>query len=95
MAPAARSPGALSNRLSELRFYLDENVPTEVGRQLRSSGVDAVTARPGASRYGAGGFLTGGRSGIEGPGESKSALSTPARRTPAWRRRRLTSGPFW
>jgi hypothetical protein len=31
--------------VSELRFYLDENVPTEVGRQLRSSGIDAVTAR--------------------------------------------------
>jgi hypothetical protein len=45
VAPEAGSPGALSNRVSELRFYLDENVPTEVGRQLRSSGVDAVTAR--------------------------------------------------
>ncbi|HVT57037.1 MAG TPA: DUF5615 family PIN-like protein [Thermoanaerobaculia bacterium] len=31
--------------MSELRFYLDESVPTEVGRQLRSSGIDAVTAR--------------------------------------------------
>jgi Domain of unknown function (DUF5615) len=31
--------------VSELRFDLDENVPTEVGTQLRSSGIDAVTAR--------------------------------------------------
>jgi hypothetical protein len=31
--------------VSELRFYLDENVPTEVGSQLCSSGIDAVTAR--------------------------------------------------
>jgi uncharacterized protein with PIN domain len=31
--------------VSAVRFYLDENVPTEVGRQLRSSGVDTVTAR--------------------------------------------------
>jgi predicted nuclease of predicted toxin-antitoxin system len=31
--------------VSDLRFYLDENVPTEVGTQLRSSGIDAVTAR--------------------------------------------------
>jgi hypothetical protein len=31
--------------VSELRFYLDENVPTEVGRQLRSSGIDVVTVR--------------------------------------------------
>src|SRR5579864_6085605 len=38
---------------------------------------------------------TGGWSGIEGRGESNSALSTAARRTPAWRRRRLTSGAFW
>jgi hypothetical protein len=29
--------------VSELSFYLDENVPTEVARQLRSSGIDAVT----------------------------------------------------
>jgi hypothetical protein len=29
--------------VSALQFYLDENVPTEVGRQLRSSGIDAVT----------------------------------------------------
>ena len=45
MAAAAGGRGPLSNRLSELRFYLDENVPTEVGRQLASSGIDAVTAR--------------------------------------------------
>lgn len=31
--------------MSELSFYLDENVPTEVGRQLLSSGIDVVTAR--------------------------------------------------
>lgn len=31
--------------MSEISFYLDENVPTEVSRQLRSSGIDAVTAR--------------------------------------------------
>jgi uncharacterized protein with PIN domain len=31
--------------LSELRFYLDENVPTEIGRQLRLSGIDTVSAR--------------------------------------------------
>jgi hypothetical protein len=31
--------------VTELSFYLDENVPTEVGRQLRSSGIDAVTVR--------------------------------------------------
>jgi len=31
--------------VSELLLYLDQNVPTEVGRQLRSSGIDAVTAR--------------------------------------------------
>ena len=31
--------------MSEVRFYLDENVPTEVARQLRSSGIDALTAR--------------------------------------------------
>jgi hypothetical protein len=39
--------------VSELRFYLDENVPTEVGRQLRSSGIDAVTA-PDLGSLGAG-----------------------------------------
>jgi len=31
--------------LIALRFYLDENVPTEVARQLRLSGIDAVSAR--------------------------------------------------
>jgi hypothetical protein len=31
--------------LSELRFYLDENIPTEVAIQLRRSGIDAVSAR--------------------------------------------------
>jgi hypothetical protein len=45
VAAAAGSPGARCDRVSELRFYLDENVPTEVGLQLRSSGIDAVTAR--------------------------------------------------
>ena len=42
MAAAAGSPGALCHRVSELRFDLDENVPTEVGRQLRSSGIDVA-----------------------------------------------------
>lgn len=28
-----------------LRFYLDENVPVEIARQLRSRGIDAVTVR--------------------------------------------------
>jgi len=45
VAAAPGSPGALRNRVSELQFYLDENVPTEVGSQLRSSGIDAVTVR--------------------------------------------------
>jgi hypothetical protein len=31
--------------LSALRFFLDENVPTEVAHQLRLSGIDAVSAR--------------------------------------------------
>ncbi len=31
--------------MSKPCFYLDENVPTEVGRQLRSSAIDVVTAR--------------------------------------------------
>lgn len=31
--------------MSELRFYLDENVPTEVARQLRHSGIDAISVR--------------------------------------------------
>lgn len=28
-----------------LRFYLDENVPIEVARQLQSRGIEAITAR--------------------------------------------------
>jgi hypothetical protein len=28
-----------------LRFYLDENVPVEVARQLRARGIEAITAR--------------------------------------------------
>jgi uncharacterized protein with PIN domain len=31
--------------LNEIRFYLDENVPTDIARQLRLSGIDAVSAR--------------------------------------------------
>lgn len=31
--------------MGELRFYLDENLPTEVARQLSLSGIDAVSAR--------------------------------------------------
>lgn len=31
--------------MSELRFYLDENVPTEVARQLRAAGIDTVSTR--------------------------------------------------
>lgn len=31
--------------MSALCFYLDENVPTEVARQLRRSGIDTVSAR--------------------------------------------------
>lgn len=31
--------------MSALSFYLDENVPTEVARQLRLSGIDAVSVR--------------------------------------------------
>jgi predicted nuclease of predicted toxin-antitoxin system len=31
--------------LTELRFFLDENVPTEVARQLSLSGIDAVSVR--------------------------------------------------
>ena len=34
----------MARPLGELRFYLDENVPTEVARQLRQSGIDAVSA---------------------------------------------------
>ena len=30
---------------AKVRFYLDENVPVEVARQLRSRGIDVVTAR--------------------------------------------------
>jgi hypothetical protein len=37
--------------LAEIRFYLDENVPLEVGRQLALSGVDVVSAR-GLDRLG-------------------------------------------
>jgi hypothetical protein len=36
--------------VSELPFYLEESVPTEVGRQLRSSGIDAVPSRTPAPR---------------------------------------------
>ena len=28
-----------------LRFYLDENLPVEIARQLRARGIDAVTVR--------------------------------------------------
>jgi len=45
MAAASGSPRAYRGWVSEIRFYLDENVPTEVGRQLSSSGIDTVTAR--------------------------------------------------
>ncbi|HEY6320166.1 MAG TPA: DUF5615 family PIN-like protein [Thermoanaerobaculia bacterium] len=31
--------------MSGVQFYLDENVPTEVCRQLRFSGIDVVTVR--------------------------------------------------
>lgn len=31
--------------MSGLRFYLDENVPTEIARQLRLSGIDALSVR--------------------------------------------------
>lgn len=38
--------------MSDLRFYLDESVPTEVARQLRRSGIDATSVHdlglPGA-----------------------------------------------
>lgn len=30
---------------ARLRFYLDENVPVEVAKQLRSRGIDVVTVR--------------------------------------------------
>ena len=29
----------------ELRFYLDENMPVEIAKQLQSRGIDVVTAR--------------------------------------------------
>lgn len=31
--------------MSQIRFYLDENVPTEVARQLHRSGIEAVSVR--------------------------------------------------
>ena len=31
--------------MASLRFYLDENVPVQVARQLKARGIDAVTAR--------------------------------------------------
>ena len=31
--------------MTSLRFYLDENVPVQVARQLKSRGIDAVTVR--------------------------------------------------
>ena len=31
--------------MAEIRFYLDENVPVEVARQLQARGIEAVTAR--------------------------------------------------
>ena len=31
--------------MSALRYFLDENVPTEIARQLRLSGIDATSAR--------------------------------------------------
>ena len=31
--------------MANLRFYLDENVPVQVARQLKSRGIDAVTVR--------------------------------------------------
>lgn len=30
---------------ASLRFYLDENVPVEIARQLQARGIDAVTVR--------------------------------------------------
>jgi predicted nuclease of predicted toxin-antitoxin system len=29
----------------KLRFYLDENVPVEIARQLKSLGIDSITVR--------------------------------------------------
>jgi hypothetical protein len=31
--------------VASLRFYLDENVPVEVARQLKSRGIDAITVQ--------------------------------------------------
>lgn len=31
--------------MTSLRFYLDENVPVQVARQLKSRGIDVVTVR--------------------------------------------------
>lgn len=31
--------------VEKLRFYLDENVPTEIANQLKSRGIDAITVR--------------------------------------------------
>jgi len=31
--------------VSSLRFYLDENVPVQIARQLQTRGIDAVTVR--------------------------------------------------
>ena len=31
--------------MANLRFYLDENVPVQVARQLKSRGIDVVTVR--------------------------------------------------
>ena len=31
--------------VEKLRFYLDENVPTEIAHQLQSRGIDAITVR--------------------------------------------------
>ena len=39
-------------RPTEIRFYLDENVPLEVARQLALSGIEVVSAR-GLDRLGA------------------------------------------
>lgn len=30
--------------MAEIRFYLDENIPVEIGRQLELSGIDVVSA---------------------------------------------------
>lgn len=31
--------------MDQLRFYLDENLPIEIARQLRLRGIEVVTAR--------------------------------------------------